>query len=139
MQDVLEEYCGGFLCKSTFSTGFSGLVVNEPAKPSKTVVSIVLLPRFARHQTPSRDRAAFHRSFTSPESIHVSAQDHVRLALPRENLKIVHHSLEITQHCPHRTFVNLKRELWPRAKTEIKYTRSPRVALNQDSFPNARR
>ena len=28
--------CGGPLCKGTFSTGFSGLV-NEPAKPSKTV------------------------------------------------------------------------------------------------------
>ena len=30
------DYCGGPLCKGTFSTGFSGLV-NEPAKPSKTV------------------------------------------------------------------------------------------------------
>ena len=29
--------CGGPLCKGTFSTGFSGLV-NEPAKPSKTVL-----------------------------------------------------------------------------------------------------
>ena len=28
--------CGGLSCKNTFSTGFSGLV-NEPAKPSKTV------------------------------------------------------------------------------------------------------
>ena len=32
----LLTYCGGFLCKGTFSTGFFGLV-NEPAKPSKNV------------------------------------------------------------------------------------------------------
>ena len=36
LHDMYRKYCGGPLCKGTFSAGFSGLV-NEPAKPSKTV------------------------------------------------------------------------------------------------------